>query len=167
MDRFGARLLLRLDRTLPEPLGSQLEQGSARRSDRAGWGQRESVPSSRALAGELGVSRGLVLDCYQRLQARGYLTTRTGSATRVAAGAYLQAAPRCRRRRRHVWRSASGPGCPICRAFPGATGCGRCVRRSRGAHGYVRLRRPGGSAALQEVLAAYLRRVRGAVADGW
>jgi GntR family transcriptional regulator/MocR family aminotransferase len=79
-----------LDRTLPEPLGSQLERElrEAIRSGRLGTGER--LPSSRALARELGVSRGLVLDCYQQLQAEGYLTTRTGSATRVAAGAYLQ-----------------------------------------------------------------------------
>ena len=90
---LGPELLLRLDRTLPEPLGSQLERElrEAIRSGRLGTGER--LPSSRALAGELGVSRGLVLDCYQQLQAEGYLTTRTGSATRVAAGAFLQPAP--------------------------------------------------------------------------
>jgi Bacterial regulatory proteins, gntR family len=61
---LGPELLLRLDRTLPEPLGSQLERElrEAIRSGQLGTGER--LPSSRALAGKLGVSRGLVLDCY-------------------------------------------------------------------------------------------------------
>src|SRR5581483_2898959 len=44
----------------------------------------ERLPSSRELARELGVSRGMVQDCYGQLLAEGYLTSRTGSATRVA-----------------------------------------------------------------------------------
>ncbi|MVZ99632.1 GntR family transcriptional regulator [Actinomadura sp. LD22] len=43
--------------------------------------------SSRELARTLGISRGLVQECYAQLRAEGYLVTRGGSATRVAAGA--------------------------------------------------------------------------------
>jgi GntR family transcriptional regulator / MocR family aminotransferase len=39
------------------------------------------------LARELGVSRGLVQECYNQLLAEGYLTSQVGSATRVAAAA--------------------------------------------------------------------------------
>ena len=70
-----------------EPLRSQLELQlrEAIRSGRLAAGER--LPSSRALATELGLSRGLVLECYAQLQAEGFLTSRSGSATRVAAGA--------------------------------------------------------------------------------
>src|SRR5262249_16949733 len=39
---------------------------------------------SRVLAEELGVSRGVVVDCYSQLAVEGYLAARTGSGTRVA-----------------------------------------------------------------------------------
>jgi GntR family transcriptional regulator / MocR family aminotransferase len=84
---LGPQLLVRLDRTAGEPLRTQLEQTlrQAIQSGRLEAGER--LPSSRRLAGELGISRGLVVDCYAQLQAEGYLITRSGSATRVAAGA--------------------------------------------------------------------------------
>src|SRR5215213_9093699 len=90
---LGPELLLRLDREQAEPLRSQLERElrEAIRSGRLGAGER--LPSSRALARELGISRNLVLDCYTQLQAEGYLSGRTGSGTRVAAGAHEPEAP--------------------------------------------------------------------------
>ena len=163
---LGPELLLRLDRTLPEPLGSQLERElrEAIRSGRLGTGER--LPSSRALAGELGVSRGLVLDCYQQLQAEGYLTTRTGSATRVAAGAYLQPAPPVQAAPPPRLAVDFRPGLPDLSSFPRRDWLWALREAAReaptDAFGYGD---PRGSAALREVLAAYLRRVRGAVAD--
>src|SRR5688572_21206902 len=81
---LGPDLLLQLDRTRAEPLRAQLEGGlrDAIRSGRLAAGER--LPSSRELARQLGLSRGLVQDCYSQLYAEGYLTTRAGSATRVA-----------------------------------------------------------------------------------
>ena len=163
---LGPELLLRLDRTLPEPLGSQLERElrEAIRLGRLGTGER--LPSSRALAGKLGVSRGLVLDCYQQLQAEGYLTTRTGSATRVAAGAYLQPAPPVPAAPPSRLAVDFRPGLPDLSSFPRRDWLWALREAAReaptGAFGYGD---PRGSAALREVLAAYLRRVRGAVAD--
>ena len=85
---LGPELLLRLDRGRGQPLRSQLETG-LREAIRSGWVRaRERLPSSRELARELGVSRGLVQECYSQLLAEGYLTSQAGSATRVAAGAY-------------------------------------------------------------------------------
>ena len=83
---LGPELLLRLDRGSGQPLRSQLEAGlrEAIRSGRLNSGER--LPSSRELARELGVSRGLVQECYSQLLAEGYLTSQIGSATRVAAG---------------------------------------------------------------------------------
>jgi GntR family transcriptional regulator / MocR family aminotransferase len=42
------------------------------------------LPSTRALAADLGVSRGLVVEVYEQLTAEGWLTARHGSGTVVA-----------------------------------------------------------------------------------
>ena len=47
------------------------------------------VPSTRALAADLGVSRGVMVLAYEQLMAEGYLTAARGSATRVSASAEL------------------------------------------------------------------------------
>ncbi|MGX7704237.1 MocR-like pyridoxine biosynthesis transcription factor PdxR [Methylobacterium sp. Gmos1] len=57
------------------------------------------LPSTRALAAELGVSRTTVTAAYDQLIAEGYLETRPGAPTRVAAGLLPRAAP-----------AAAGPG---------------------------------------------------------
>ena len=84
---LGPGLLLRLDRDSAQPLRSQLETGlrEAIRAGRLHVGER--LPSSRELARELGISRGLVQECYSQLLAEGYLASQVGSATRVASGA--------------------------------------------------------------------------------
>ena len=45
------------------------------------------LPSTRTLCAELGVSRGVVVDAYAQLAAEGYLHTRRGAGTTVAATA--------------------------------------------------------------------------------
>jgi GntR family transcriptional regulator / MocR family aminotransferase len=45
------------------------------------------MPPSRALAADLGVSRGVVVEAYQQLIAEGYLTSRPGGTTQVAIDA--------------------------------------------------------------------------------
>ncbi|SEI45662.1 PLP-dependent aminotransferase family protein [Frateuria terrea] len=60
-------------------------------------GQR--VPSTRALAGELKVSRLPVLSAYEQLHAEGYLETFTGAGTCVAGAIPLGAPDKPRRRR--------------------------------------------------------------------
>jgi GntR family transcriptional regulator / MocR family aminotransferase len=84
---LGPELLLRLDRSATEPLRIQLERElrDAIRDGRLAAGER--LPSSRSLSRELGISRGLVSECYAQLQAEGYLVTRGGSATRVSDSA--------------------------------------------------------------------------------
>ena len=81
---LSPELLVRLDRSAAEPLRTQLEASlrDAIRGGRLRAGER--LPSSRELARALGVSRGMVQECYGQLLAEGYLTSRTGSATRVA-----------------------------------------------------------------------------------
>ena len=51
-----------------------------------------ALPSTRALAGQLGVSRGVVVEAYDQLAAEGYLVARPCSATRVADAALEGAA---------------------------------------------------------------------------
>ncbi|WP_460525021.1 MocR-like pyridoxine biosynthesis transcription factor PdxR [Flindersiella endophytica] len=67
----------RLRRSLRETLRSAIQDG------RLVAGTR--LPSSRALAGDLGVSRGVVSDAYDQLVAEGYLEVRPRSAPVVAA----------------------------------------------------------------------------------
>jgi GntR family transcriptional regulator / MocR family aminotransferase len=51
----------------------------------------EPLPSTRALARDLGVARGTVVEAYEQLAAEGWLVARHGQGTRVAS---LPAAPR-------------------------------------------------------------------------
>ncbi|MDH6282173.1 PLP-dependent aminotransferase family protein [Prescottella agglutinans] len=50
-------------------------------------GAGDHLPATRALATELGVGRGAVVDAYDELAAAGYVVTRPGAGTCVAAGA--------------------------------------------------------------------------------
>ncbi|GII28933.1 MocR-like pyridoxine biosynthesis transcription factor PdxR [Planotetraspora mira] len=83
--RTDIDLPLVVDRTAPVPLvvqiGDQLRE--AMRSGALKSGER--LPSSRALAGLLGVSRTVVTDAFQQLYAEGWLDGRHGSGTYVAA----------------------------------------------------------------------------------
>src|SRR5436309_1259061 len=90
---LGPELLFTIDRESGVGLRAQLEDQlrDAIRGGRLAGGER--LPSSRELARALGLSRGLVQDGYAQLQAEGYLTSRPGSATRVAAVARVPAPP--------------------------------------------------------------------------
>jgi GntR family transcriptional regulator / MocR family aminotransferase len=164
---LGPELLLRLDRGSAEPLRSQLEAGlrEAIREGRLQGGER--LPSSRELARELGVSRGLVQECYSQLLSEGYLTSQIGSATRVAVGAYPVPAEPARQPEPLPRLIADFRiGVPDLASFPR----GDWLWAMREACGSVATRDldygdPRGSAVLHGVLAAYLRRVRAAAAD--
>jgi GntR family transcriptional regulator/MocR family aminotransferase len=79
----GRDLLVTLDRD--RPLRAQLE-AQLRTAIRTGrLAADERLPSTRTLAHDLELSRGLVQEAYEQLRAEGYLTSRGGSATRVAA----------------------------------------------------------------------------------
>lgn len=78
-------LPLTLDRTRPEPLGSQLS-GRIRDLLAAGTLTRgDRLPSSRALAADLGVSRSVAEQAYDQLLAEGWLEARRGAGTFVAS----------------------------------------------------------------------------------
>jgi GntR family transcriptional regulator / MocR family aminotransferase len=84
--RTNSNLLVVLQRDGSVPLHRQVS-ASIRDSIRAGRLLRgASLPPSRVLAADLGVSRGVVVEAYQQLTAEGYLTGRAGGQTQVAAG---------------------------------------------------------------------------------
>src|SRR6516162_11808684 len=77
-------VLLRPD--VPVPLHRQIET-SIREGIRAGRLPRgSSLPPTRVLAADLGVSRGVVVEAYQQLASEGYLASHAGGYTQVAAG---------------------------------------------------------------------------------
>ena len=164
---LGPELLLQLDRGSSQSLRSQLELGlrEAIRSGRLNGGER--LPSSRELARELGVSRGLVQECYSQLLAEGYLISQTGSATRVATGAYPASSAQAPRPAPALRLIADfRAGVPDLGSFPR----GDWVWATREACTRVPAPDldygdPRGSVVLRRVLAGYLRRVRAAAAD--
>jgi GntR family transcriptional regulator / MocR family aminotransferase len=159
---LAPEVLLTIDRRAKIPLRSQLEDQfrQAIRSGRLGAGQR--VPSSRALAQALSLSRGLVQECYAQLQAEGYLVTRGGSATRVAGAAARaepaqQVPPAPPARLVADFRS----GVPDLGSFPRQTWAWAIREACRIApNADVDYGDPAGNPRLREVLAAYLRRIR-------
>ncbi|MGV8966394.1 MAG: PLP-dependent aminotransferase family protein [Cellulomonas sp.] len=77
---------LAVDRSADAPLGQQIQE-AFRTAIRAGrLRSRERLPSTRQLADQLGVSRGLVVSAYEQLLAEGYVVSAVGSGTRVADG---------------------------------------------------------------------------------
>lgn len=170
---LGPELLITLDRDRPEPLRTQLETAlrEAIRAGRLAGGER--LPSSRALSRRLGTSRGLIQDAYAQLHAEGYVTTRGGSATRVAPQAAARPsrpAPTPRPGRAAVAPPAQRPavadfaaGVPDLAAFPRGD-WSWAVRESLRTVPDAALDYgdPRGAGELRQVLAGYLRRARAA-----
>lgn len=75
--------MVRLDRTAAEPLHHQLYR-QIRDEIRSGNFRSSRLPSSRALAADLGISRMTVNLAFSELHAEGYLITKAGSGTFVA-----------------------------------------------------------------------------------
>ena len=162
-----AELLVELRRNDGVPLHRQLEQElrAAIRSGRLAAGS--VVPSTRGLASQLGLSRGVVVEAYEQLVAEGYLTAQPGGATRIAErvadaapvnAANVPAGPEV--------RIDFGYGRPDVAQFPRAAWL-RSVRRVLNDAPNDRLAYLDGrgAAELREALADYLNRVRGTCAD--
>jgi GntR family transcriptional regulator/MocR family aminotransferase len=161
MHRTSSRELLVALRPRAGPLHAQIE-AQLREAVRSGrLAADERLPSSRALAAELGVSRGVVVEAYGQLAAEGYLTVRAGAAPRVAAGATATIAPAPEPPAAQP-RYDLRPGTPDLSLFPRAAWAAaqrRALREVADAElGYPP---PGGHPRLRRALAAYLGRVRG------
>jgi GntR family transcriptional regulator/MocR family aminotransferase len=77
-------LVVGLDRTDPRPLGGQLADQVRDRITGGVLAAGVRLPSSRALAADLGVSRAVTAQAYEQLVAEGWLEGRHGSGTYVA-----------------------------------------------------------------------------------
>jgi GntR family transcriptional regulator/MocR family aminotransferase len=167
-------LFIELDRSRPRGLRAQIEDGlrEAIRSGRLVPGTR--VPSSRALASDLQVTRGVVVEAYEQLAAEGYVTMVQGSGTVVNDVGAARSRPGSAGRRPPSPPTAAPPalthdfraGLPDLSLFPRAA----WVRATRAALasmpdaelGYVD---PTGLPRLRASLASYLGRVRGVACE--
>ncbi|MFC9175981.1 MULTISPECIES: PLP-dependent aminotransferase family protein [unclassified Streptomyces] len=163
---FGADLHL-------EPVGTGLRSGlmealrEAVRSGRLTPGTQ--LPSSRALAADLGIARNTVADAYAELVAEGWLTARQGSGTRVAQrSAPRRADPVAARTRPARPRTGHSlkAGSPDVSSFP-RTAWLRAARKALTAapDEAFDYGDPRGRGELRTVLAEYLARSRGVYAD--
>jgi GntR family transcriptional regulator/MocR family aminotransferase len=121
------------------------------------------LPSSRALAVDLGISRNTVVTAYGQLVAEGWLDALRGSGTRVAEHAAApQAAPMPVNAVESPLRHDLRPGRPDVSAFPRA-GWLSAARRALNAAPYEALdySDPAGRPELRGALADYLSRARG------
>ncbi len=124
------------------------------------------LPSTRSLCAELGVSRGVVVDAYAQLAAEGYLRTRRGGGTTVAATVARDRPLLTGATPTSVVRHDMSPFHPALAGFPRTAWSAALTRVLRSVPderlGYPD---PAGVPELRVTLAAYLGRVRGVRAD--
>ena len=161
-----SELVIALDRNGADALHRQIEASIRERIRSGALSAGVALPPTRALAAELGVTRGVVVEAYAQLVAEGYLTSRSGGYTQVARTAAPPATvPRPRQ------PTPSRPPAPAVdfgygrgnlAAFPRAAWL-RSVRRVLAETPDERLGYLDGRGALElrSALAAYLNRVRG------
>jgi GntR family transcriptional regulator/MocR family aminotransferase len=150
--------------TLNERLKRALR--TAIRSGRLATGS--TLPSSRALAVDLGCSRWAVTEAYAQLTAEGYLEARTGSGTRVCWVDTAHAVDvRAPRPSPPSVRMDLAPGLPDLRAFPRARWA-EALRTVTANAAFTDLgySEPFGHHELRNVLVDYLQRSRAATASG-
>jgi GntR family transcriptional regulator/MocR family aminotransferase len=165
-----SELVIELDRNSAEALHRQIEASIRARIRSGALRAGVALPPTRALAAELGVTRGVIVEAYAQLVAEGYLTSRSGGYTQVAR----TAAPPATSPQRGAPTASPGPapvvdfgyGRANLAAFPRAAWL-RSVRRVLTETPDERLGYLDGRGApeLRAALAAYLNRVRGTNAD--
>ncbi|GCD92355.1 PLP-dependent aminotransferase family protein [Nocardioides sp. LS1] len=162
-------LPVRLDRAQPTPLGVQIS-GQVRDLVVAGTLARgDRLPSSRALAADLGVSRAVAEQAYEQLLAEGWLETRHGAGTFVAPHPSVGGAARSAPERRTT-PSAPPPLVSLDAGTPwidprhaaGWRRAWREVSTARPPRGYDD---PRGIPELRAALADHLARTRGLAVD--
>jgi GntR family transcriptional regulator / MocR family aminotransferase len=166
MRTTSPELFLPLDRSRPRALAAQVEDGlrEAVRTGRLPAGTR--LPSTRALAADLGVTRGVVVAAYDQLVAEGYLSSRAGSGTIVSATAAPEPSGRSAPERDASVVVDFRTGLPDLALFPRAVvaSATRAALQSLpdAELGYTD---PRGLPRLREAVADYLGRVRGVTAS--
>ncbi len=165
------------------PLSRQLVQAMRDAVARGDLKPGESLPSTRALAEALGVSRGTVVDAFEQLVAEGIFAAQHGAGTRVAAMAGAQPAPRRQRKVANLPPSAQSfaaiakeftalPQAPFAVSVPaGAAAPNEAWRklgnrlRAGGLAAPAGYGEPQGALPLREAIADYLRRSRSVHCD--
>jgi GntR family transcriptional regulator/MocR family aminotransferase len=159
-DRLTIHVTLRRDTAeqLPRQLSSQLSDAIRRGMLRPG----ARLPSTRGLAGQLGVSRGVVLTAYELLLAQGYVKGRPGSGTYVCAVNTVARPPRRLAAPAYGPPAGSDGPAPV-GAFPIAAW--RAAWRGASYRPPVEEPDPFGSMALREAVAEHLHDTRGLQVD--
>lgn len=159
-------VLIVLDRSRPRSLAHQIEDQIRQAVHEGALKHGTSMPSTRDLARQLDVSRGVVVNAYSQISAEGYLIVRRGSRPRISGAAALDGAaasfvphvpaprydfrlcvPDVSRFPRSAWLRSVRTALQEMSSIDLGYGDGRGVGRLRSA------------------LAAYLGRVRGVVAE--
>jgi GntR family transcriptional regulator/MocR family aminotransferase len=155
----ASELLIELDRASREPLRRQLESRLRAAIEDGSLPDGTRLASSRSLAQQLAVSRGVVVDAYEQLIAQGFLVSRPRQAPVVRAGeARGPAPPRPRARYRFVLN----PNAPDLSLFPRRLWLQATaeVMRDLPDTELDYPADPQGAAELRTALAGYLSRVR-------
>jgi GntR family transcriptional regulator/MocR family aminotransferase len=161
-----ATLPVRLDRAALSPLPAQLAAQVRHLIVTGALARGDRLPSSRALAADLGVSRAVTEQGYEQLIAEGWLETRRGAGTFVASGGLGATdapthAPRRRAERRLIALDAGTPWIDQ-RLSAGWRRAWREVSAAPPPRGYDD---PRGLLELREALAERLGRTRGLVVE--
>lgn len=124
----------------------------------------DALPSSRALAADLDIARSTVVTAYDQLVAEGYLVSRRGALTRVAAGPWTAEQP-VAEPTRPDYRLDLIPGEPDASRFPRAAWL-RCTRAvlASAPDNLLGYGNPAGLGELRSELATYLNRTRNTAA---
>jgi len=169
--RLAVELAVAADRDALLPLTGQLaaQLRDALADGRLAAGER--LPSTRALAATLGVSRTVVTVAYTQLFAEGWLEGRHGSGTYVAQGAAgpLPAATATAAPPQAPWVQPDPvPAVNLCPGIPWQAGIDQAAWRRAWRHAGTEpvpaQPDPRGRGALREALTGYLRRSRGVCA---
>jgi GntR family transcriptional regulator/MocR family aminotransferase len=146
-----------------QPLGRQIEERLRDLVRNGALRPGDALPSTRALAAQLGVSRRLIVDVYAQLRAEGYLAVRQGARPAVSSVPAATAPAGTA-----TVEASSPPLYDLRPSVPDLTGFPRAawLRSLRGALAAVTdidlgYGDPRGVYELRAALAAYLARVRG------
>jgi GntR family transcriptional regulator / MocR family aminotransferase len=159
-------LPLELERAGARPLHEQLELALREQIRQGRLAPGAKLPSSRALAAQLDISRGVVVEAYAQLTAEGYLLSSQGAPTRVALTASPERPPVPASSLEARRGYDLDPDLPDLVAFPRDQWL-RSLRNSVRAAPFAALGEVDvrGTAALRNALMDYLSRVRGAAPE--
>ena len=166
MSTTAPDLLIEIDRSRRRGLRAQIEGGLRDAISAGRLAPGTPLPSTRALAADLGVTRGVVVGAYDQLLAEGYLVARQGAGTVVNSAPIGTDRAVARAARPAPAVIDFRPSVPELSTFPRAA----WLRATRTAlqtlpdryFGYIN---PCGLRQLRIAVAEYLGRVRGVVAD--